>query len=144
MSGSTRSAKRTVSESNASATTRKGILYSPALAPLSCLARNMSCTPDVFIEEFHAMLAIKRINVSMEYGSALTALVITMCIAPCAANGDSHEYALSILSGRPSASMARSSGRVGKPSGDLESGVSGASMIAPSFSGNINGGIGRG
>ena len=36
---------------------------------------------------------MNKISVSMGYGSALTALVITMCIAPCAASGDSHEYA---------------------------------------------------
>jgi hypothetical protein len=126
VSGSTRSAKATVSEWNASTTTRNGILYSPR----SSFARNMSCTPCGFIDEFHAMLAMKRISVSIAYGSAATALAMTMCISPCAASGDSHEYALSIRSGRPSASIASVSGRVGKPSGGCVRGVSGASMIA--------------
>ena len=54
MSGSTRSAKFTVSEWKASDTTMNGILYSPAAS----FARNMSWTPAVFIDEFHAMFAM--------------------------------------------------------------------------------------
>ena len=61
----------------------------------------MSRTSAVFMLEFHAMLAMNSSSVSIGYGSRFTALVITMCINPCADNGVSHEYALSMRSGRP-------------------------------------------
>ena len=89
MSGRTRSAKFTVSEWNASTTTRNGILYSPDAS----FARSMSCTDPVFMVEFQAMLAMKRTSVSIGYGSAFAAFAMTMCIAPCAAIGEDHEYA---------------------------------------------------
>ena len=47
----------------------------------------------VFMVEFHAMLAMKIIKVSMRYGSPRVALVITVCIRPCADSGASHENA---------------------------------------------------
>ena len=78
MSGSTRSAKSTVSEWNASTTTRKGSLYSPS----SPRAVSISRTPAVFMLEFQAMLAMNSSSVSMGYGSPATALLITMCIMP--------------------------------------------------------------
>ncbi len=73
----------------------------------------MSRTSAVFMLEFHAMLAMNSSSVSMRYGSPLAALLITMCITPCADSGVSHEYALSMRSGLPSRSMTSSSGRVG-------------------------------
>ena len=71
-------------------------------SPSSFCAHSMSRVPAVFIAEFHAMLAMNSSSVSIGYGSPATALAITMCIRPCAAIGDSHEYALSIRSGTPS------------------------------------------
>ena len=120
MSGSTRSAKATISDWNASQTIRKGILYSSPSFALS-----ISRTVDVFIVEFHAMLAMKIINVSMRYGSPLTALVITLCIMPCADSGYSQENALSMRIGEPSGLTASSSGCAGKPSGAAGRGVFG-------------------
>ena len=79
----------------------------------SFLRTSISRTSDVFIDEFHAMLAMNRSSVSMGYGSWFAALVITMCIRPCDESGVSHEYALSIRNGLPSLSITRSSGRVG-------------------------------
>ena len=61
MSGSTRSAKATVSLWNASQTTMNGIMYSPA----SSLLLSISRTFDVFIVLFQAMLAMNIIKVSM-------------------------------------------------------------------------------
>ena len=56
------------------------------------------------------MLAMYMNSVSIGYGIALPGVGITMCIRPCAAIGASHENALSMRSGLPSASTSRSSG----------------------------------
>ena len=61
MSGSTRSAKATVSLLKASHTTRKGIMYSPC----SSLRLSISRTAIVFMLLFQAMLAMKISSVSM-------------------------------------------------------------------------------
>ena len=58
--------------------------------------------------------------------------------------GESQEYALSMRIGFPSPSIARSSGRVGNPSGGRPSGVLGALMTSSLFSGSWCGGIGFG
>ena len=49
------------------------------------------------------MLAMKISSVSMRYGSPRNALVITLCIRPCAESGCSHENAWSMRIGAPSA-----------------------------------------
>ena len=124
MSGSTRSAKATVSLWNASQTTRNGILNSPS----SSLAFSISRTAMVFMVEFQAMLAMKIMSVSSRYGSPRVALVITVCIRPCADSGCSQENAWSMRIGVPSSPMASSSGLAGKPSGAALSGVFGLIM----------------
>ena len=99
--------------------------------------------PAVFIDEFQPMLAMYRNSRSTGYGSPAQALRITMCIRPWAATGASHEYALSIRRGLPSASTSRSSGPIGKPSGGPASGVFGATWPALP-AGRTGGGTGRG
>ena len=121
MSGRTRSAKATVSLWNASQTTRNGISCSPS----AFLRFSISRTATVFMVEFHAMFDMKISSVSSRYGSPRVALVITVCIRPCADSGCSHENAWSIRIGVPSASIASSSGLAGKPSGAALSGVFG-------------------
>ena len=121
MSGRIRSANAVISDWNASHTTMNGILYSP----FSCLSSSILRTSTVFIDEFHAMFAMKIISVSMGYGSPRHAFVMTLCITPCTASGYSHENALSMRTGAPSSSMKRSSGAAGQPSGPLASGVFG-------------------
>src|SRR5262249_4066426 len=91
-----------------------GILYSPVAGSLSV---NMWIVWAVFIAEFHAMLAMYMNSVSIGYGSPLHALWMTICIIPWAEIGASHENALSMRCGLLSASMIRSSGPIGKPSG---------------------------
>ena len=86
---------------------------------------SISRTAIVFMVLFQAMLAMKISSVSMRYGSPLTALVMTLCISPCADSGCSHENAWSMRIGEPSALMASSSGLAGKPSGAAFSGVFG-------------------
>ena len=110
------------------------------VAAVRVVAHSMSRVPPVFIAEFHAMLAMNSSSVSIGYGSPATALAITMCIRPCAAIGDSHEYALSMRSGVPFSSMARSSGLVGKPSGARRAAAGSVEAVA----GNCCGGIGFG
>ena len=139
MSGSTRSANATVSDWKASATIRNGILYSP----LSSLSLSILRTPEVFMLEFQAMLAINRNSVSILYGSPRQALVMAFCIMPCTDRGCSHEKALSILTGLPSSLTNRSSGSAGNPSGKPSSGVSGCTALG-SFGGFAHGGIGLG
>ena len=124
MSGSTRSAKATVSLWKASQTTRKGIRNSPS----SSFAFSISRTAMVFMVEFQAMLAMKIISVSSRYGSPRLAWVMTVCIRPCAESGCSQENAWSIRIGVPSSPIASSSGLAGKPSGAALSGVSGLSI----------------
>ena len=135
MSGNTRSANATVSDANASQTTTNGILY----APSSFCAHSMSRVPPVFIAEFHAMFAMNSSSVSIGYGSPATALAITMCIMPCAAIGDSHEYALSMRSGPPSASIASLRG-----SSESRAARARAACRACSVAGSCCGGIGFG
>jgi hypothetical protein len=68
---------------------------------------------------------------------------MTMCITPWALSGDSHENALSMRCGVPSASTSRSSGPVGKPSGGPGSGV--FALTWPGLpAGFCGGGQGRG
>ena len=62
-------------------------------------------------------------NKSILYGSPAQALLITMCIKPCAERGCSQLKALSILVGFPSLSISRSLGDVGKPSGIPSNGL---------------------
>ncbi len=88
----------------------RGMRYSPVAGSLSVSMRIVSA---VFIAEFHAMFDIYIKSVSIGYGSPFAALAMTMCIMPWAAIGASHENALSIRAGRPSASMIRSSGDIG-------------------------------
>ena len=121
MSGSTRSAKATISDWNASHTTRNGSWYSP----VASFALSISRTAMVFMVEFHAMFAMKISSVSRRYGSPLIALVMTLCISPCADSGCSHEKPLSMRIGLPSSLSASSSGCAGKPSGAAGSGVFG-------------------
>ena len=94
-------------------------------SPPSSLRLSISRTAMVFIELFQAMLAMKISSVSSRYGSPLTALVITLCIMPCADSGCSQENAWSMRIGDPSALIASSSGCAGKPSGAALSGVLG-------------------
>jgi hypothetical protein len=61
VSGSTRSAKATVSDWKVSQTMMNGILYSP----FSSLSTSISRTLSVFIDEFQAMLAMNRSSVSI-------------------------------------------------------------------------------
>ena len=143
VSGSTRSANAVISDWKASQTTRNGILYSPASFPSACLSFSMRRTSDVFIVEFHAMLAMKIISVSIGYGSPRHALVITLCIIPCTASGYSHENALSIRTGVPSSLTNRSSGSAGQPSASPSSGWSGLTASGV-FGVLAHGGIGRG
>jgi hypothetical protein len=56
--------------------------------------------------------------------------------------GDSHEYALSIRSGTPCSSIARSSGLIGKPSGARVSGLPGAQAVAGNWCGGMGFGYG--
>ena len=83
------------------------------------------------------MLAIKNIIVSISYGSPATAFVTAICIKPWLAIGASQEYALSILKGFPSSSIARSSGSVGKPNGKLSSGCPGTTFLPGFIGGTI-------
>src|ERR1700730_7772539 len=92
----------------------RGMRYSPVAGSLSVSIRIVSA---VFIAEFQAMLAMYMKSVSMEYGSPFHALAMTMCIRPGAAIGASQEKALSMRKGWPDASMIRSSGESGYPSG---------------------------
>ena len=101
----------------------RGILYSPVAASLSVSISTVSAG---FMAEFQLMFAMYRNKVSMGYGSPLQALWMTICIMPWAASGASHENALSMRPGVPSASIIRSSGPAGKPSGGPASGVPGA------------------
>ncbi len=88
----------------------RGMRYSPVAGSLSASIRIVSA---LFIAEFQAMLAIYIKSVSIGYGSPFHALVMTICIMPCAAIGASQENALSMRKGRPSASRSRSSGDSG-------------------------------
>ena len=139
MSGNTRSANAVISDWKASQTIRNGILYSPFASRSLSILR----TSTVFIDEFHAMLAMKIISVSMPYGSPRQALVITLCIMPCTASGYSQEKALSMRTGPPSASTNKSSGPAGQPSASPARGVSGRTASGP-FGGLATGGIARG
>ena len=65
-----------------------GILYSPVLSSFAVRWRS---TAGMFIDEFQLMLAMYMNSTSTGYGSAVAALVMTMCIRPCAASGASHE-----------------------------------------------------
>jgi hypothetical protein len=56
----------------------------------------------VFMVLFQAILAMNIIKVSMRYGSPRVALVITLCIRPCADSGCSQEKAWSMRMGEPS------------------------------------------
>ncbi|CAA2109012.1 hypothetical protein VVAX_05282 [Variovorax paradoxus] len=94
-------------------------------SPFSSLRLSISRTPMVFMLEFHAMLAMKISSVSMRYGSPLAALVITLCMSPCADSGCSQENAWSMRIGEPSGLIASSSGLAGNPSGAALSGVFG-------------------
>lgn len=76
----------------------------------------MSITPRVFIDEFHAMLAMYMNSVSILYGSPACAFEMTMCISPCADIGLSQVNALSMRAAVPSGFSARSSGPWTKPS----------------------------
>ena len=139
MSGNTKSANAVVSDWKASHTTKKGILYSPS----SPLSTNILRTSDVFIDEFHAMLAMKSNKVSIGYGSPRQALVMALCIMPWTDNGYSHENALSKRTGLPSSSTNKSSGSAGQPNGMPSSGELG--LIAKGVLGVLaQGGIGRG
>ena len=69
-------------------------------------AFSISRTAMVFMVEFQAMLAMKISSVSSRYGSPRVALVITVCIRPCADSGCSQENAWSMRIGVPSASIA--------------------------------------
>ena len=91
-------------------------------------AFSISRTAIVFMVEFQAMLAMKISSVSSRYGSPRVALVITVCIRPCADSGCSQENAWSMRIGVPSSSIASSSGLAGKPSGAALSGVFGLIM----------------
>ena len=123
-----RSANAVVSDSNASQTTRNGILYSPSL--VACRSASLR-TADVFMVEFHAMLAMNRSSVSIGYGSPRQALVMTLCIRPCADSGCSQEKPLSMRTGSPCSSTKRSSGPSGQPSGAPSSGVFGLTACGP-------------
>ena len=140
MSGKIKSANAVISDSNASHTMMKGILYSP----VSSLSFSMLRVSPVFIAEFHAILAMKINSVSMRYGSPRHALVMTLCIMPCTASGYSHENALSMRIGPPASSTNNSSGLEGNPSGAPPSGVLG--LIASGVTGlrAYTGGVPRG
>lgn len=97
----------------------------------------------MFIDEFHAMFAMKIISVSIGYGSPRHAFVITLCIRPCTASGYSHENALSMRTGPPCSSTNKSSGAAGQPSGPAASGVFGRTASGP-FGGFADGGTARG
>src|SRR5215469_7230537 len=116
-----------------------GILYSP----FSCLSASILRTSTVFIDEFHAMLAMKISRVSMGYGSPRHAFVMTLCIRPCTASGYSHEKALSMRTGPPASSMNRSPGAAGQPSGPEGSGVFGLTSFGL-LGGFAEGGTARG
>ena len=114
-------------------------MYSPS----SSLSFSMSRTLVVFMVEFHAMLDMKIIMVSMEYGSPRQALVMAFCIRPWTDSGCSQENALSSRIGCPSSSTNRSSGSAGQPSGMPFNGVLGctSSQLVAVFA---HGGMGRG
>src|SRR6056297_2659625 len=114
-----------------------GIAYSPVA---SSFAVNWRSTAGTFIDEFQLMLAMYMNRTSTGYGSPLAALLMTICISPWAAMGASHEYALSMRCGVPSASTSRSSGDVVKPSGGPPIGVFG--LIVPGLPNGFSGGGG--
>ena len=105
----------------------RGIRYSPLVASF---AVSIAIVPAVFMAEFQAMLVMYMNSVSIGYGSPLWAFVITRCSMPWAASGASHENALSIRAGVPSASTRRSSGLVGNPSGGPGNGRPGTTSPA--------------
>ena len=105
----------------------RGIRYSPLVASF---AVSIAIVPAVFMAEFQAMLVMYMNSVSIGYGSPLWAFVITRCSMPWAASGASHENALSIRAGVPSASTRRSSGLVGNPSGGPGNGWPGTTSPA--------------
>ena len=65
-----------------------GILYSPVFSSVAVRWRS---TAGMFIDEFQLMLAMYMNSTSTGYGSAVAALVMTMCIRPWAASGASQE-----------------------------------------------------
>ena len=97
------------------------------------LSVNFLIVSSVFMDEFHAIFAIYIKRTSILYGSPFQALLMTICIKPCADNGFSQLYALSILSGFSSSSVRRSSGDVGNPNGIPPIGVLGFTILPAGF-----------